>query len=124
MATFTDKFTDKMTHQWRDAANLILGVWLAVSPMALGYMTDTTPALNANVVGIVIAVAAAAALISFHMWEEWVNMALAVWLIVSPFVLDYVSHSNALWNQIVVGLLVGGLALWTTVTSPKGGVTA
>jgi len=117
-------FNDKITHQWRDAANLILGIWLALSPTVLGYMTDTAPALNASVVGIVIAVAAAAALISFHQWEEWVNVALAAWLIVSPFVLDYVAHSSALWNQIVVGVLVGGLALWTSLTSPKGGVTA
>ena len=117
-------FNDKMTHQWRDAANLVLGIWLAISPTALAYMTDTTPALNAVVVGIVIAVAAAAALISFHMWEEWVNVALAAWLIVSPFVLDYTTHANAMWNQIVVGLLVGGLALWTSLTSPKGGVAA
>jgi hypothetical protein len=29
-----------------------------------------------------------------------------------------------MWNQIVVGVLVGGLALWTAVTEHKGGVTA
>ena len=117
-------FNDKMTHQWRDAASLILGIWLALSPTVLAYMEETAPALNATVVGIVIAVAAAAALISFHMWEEWVNVVLAAWLIVSPFVLDYATHANAMWNQIVVGVLVGGLAVWTSLTSPKGGVTA
>jgi len=119
-------FNDRMTQQWRDAANLILGVWLALSPTVLAYIADAVPALNATVVGIVIAVAAAAALSSFHMWEEWVNVALAAWLIVSPFVLNYVTHSTAVWNQVVVGVLVGGLALWTTISSPKapkGGVT-
>jgi hypothetical protein len=117
-------FNDKITHQWRDAANLILGIWLALSPAALSYVEQTVPAANATLVGIVIAVAAAAALISFHMWEEWVNVALAAWLIVSPFVLDYAIHSGAVWNQIVVGMLVGCLALWTTMASPEGGVTA
>lgn len=117
-------FNDKMTFQWRDAANLILGIWLALSPTVLAYMTDATPALNATVVGIVIAIAATAALISFRMWEEWVNVALAVWLIASPFVLNYTIGSGATWNQIVVGMIVGCLALWTTMASPKGGVTA
>ena len=115
---------DKMTHQWRDAASLILGIWLALSPTVLAYIAETTPAVNATVVGIIIAVAATAALISFHKWEEWVNVALATWLIVSPFLLDYVGNSSAMWNQIAVGMVVGCLALWSTMASPEGGVTA
>ena len=117
-------FNEVTTRQWRDAANLILGIWLALSPTVLAYMTETIPTLNATVVGIVIAVSATAAFISFHKWEEWVNVVLGAWLIVSPFLLGYTAHANAMWNQIVVGVLVGGLALWTTMTSPKGGVTA
>ncbi len=102
-------FIDRMTHQWRDAANLILGIWLALSPTILAYIANAVPALNATVVGIVIAVAAAAALSSFHIWEEWVNVALAAWLIVSPFVLNYVTHSTAVWNQVAVpGRRTGG----------------
>ena len=116
-------FDNRSATQYRDAANLILGLWLAISPWALSYMTEATPALNAYIVGVIIAVAAAAALISFHKWEEWVNVALAAWLIVSPFVLDFASHANALWNQIIVGLLVGALALWTAITTPGEGLT-
>ena len=117
-------FEEKLTHHWRDVANLILGIWLAISPWALSYMADATPAWNAYIVGIVIAVAAAAAIMAFHQWEEWTNVALAIWLIVSPFLLGYAAHATALWNQIVVGVLVGGLALWTAVTTPEGGVPA
>ena len=51
-------FNDKIAHQWRDAANLVLGIWLALSPAALSYMEHTTPAANGSLVGIVIAVAA------------------------------------------------------------------
>ena len=117
------RFDDRSATQYRDAANLILGLWLAISPWVLSYMTETTPSLNANIVGVIIAVAAAAALVSFHKWEEWANVALAAWLIVSPFVLDFASHANALWNQIIVGLLVGALALWTAITTPGEGLT-
>jgi hypothetical protein len=117
-------FNEKLTHHWRDAATLLLGVWLAISPWALGYMAEATAAWNAYIVGIVIAVAAAAAIMAFQQWEEWVNVALAVWLIVSPFVLGYAALETVLWNQIVVGVLVGGLALWTVVSEHKGGVAA
>lgn len=117
-------FNEKLTHHWRDGANLILGIWLAISPWALSYMAEADAAWNAAVVGVVIAVAAAAAIMAFHQWEEWVNVVLGAWLIVSPFLLGYAANETVLWNQIVVGVLVGGLALWTAVTEHKGGVTA
>jgi ABC-type uncharacterized transport system permease subunit len=115
---------DRLTTQWRDVANLILGLWLVISPWALSYMMETIPTWNAIIVGVVIAVAAIGALVAFHKWEEWVNVVLAVWLIVSPFALDYASHTTVLWNQIVVGVLVGILALWAALTTPETGVTA
>jgi hypothetical protein len=55
----------------------------------LSYATETTPAWNAHGVGVVVAVAAFAALVAFHQWEEWVNAALAAWLIVSPYLLGF-----------------------------------
>ncbi len=118
------KFMDKLAAQWTDVANLILGIWLAVSPMVLSYMADTTPAANASIVGIIIIVSAGAALISFHEWEEWVNVALAAWLIASPWLLDYAAHTTALWNQIITGVSVCALALGSALAAHKGGVAA
>ncbi len=105
--------TDKITVEWRDAANLVLGVWLAASPWILGYAAQQTPTTNAALVGIVIALAAAAAVYAFQAWEEWVNVALAAWLVVSPWLLAYSTHQTATWNQVAVGVLVGLLALWS-----------
>lgn len=116
-------FNDRLATHWRDAANLILGLWLAISPWALSYMTEPRPAWNALIVGVIIAVAAAAALIAFHRWEEWVNVALAAWLIVSPFALEFAAHTTVMWNHIVVGVLVGILALWTVIATPEEGIT-
>jgi hypothetical protein len=115
---------DRLATHWRDAANLILGLWLAISPWALSYTMEAIPTWNALIVGVIIAVAAAAALFAFHKWEEWVNVALAVWLIVSPFALEFASHTTVLWNCIIVGVLVGILALWTALTTPEAGITA
>ena len=115
--------SEKLTTQWKDATNLALGIWLAVSPWALSYAGQATPAWNAHVVGVIIAVAALAALVAFQKWEEWVNAALAVWLIASPYILGFSALTYALWNQLVVGVLVGALAIWAGVAS-GGGVPA
>lgn len=117
-------FNDTLKQHWRDVINLILGLWLIISPWALGYLADTTAAWNAYIVGIIVVVAAAATLVAFHRWEEWINVALGAWLIVSPFLFGQEGHAVVMWNQIVTGVLVGGLALWAAFAEPKGRVAA
>jgi hypothetical protein len=115
----TTTLNEKLTTQWKDAGNLLLGIWLAISPWVLSYATQATPAWNAHAVGVIIAVAALAALVAFHAWEEWVNAALAAWLIISPYALGFSGLTAAFWNQLIVGVLVGALAIWAAVTASE-----
>ncbi len=108
----------RLTAQWKDAVNFILGIWLIVSPWALGFATDRAPTWNAWVVGVVIAVAAIAALVAFNKWEEWVEVALGAWLIVSPYLLGFSGLMHATVNQVVVGIIVAGLAIWSAMATP------
>jgi hypothetical protein len=103
---------------WKDGGNLVLGLWLAVAAWALSYAHATTPALNAHSVGVIIAVAATAALLAFKQWEEWVNAAFAVWLLVSPFLLGFSASGAASRNHLFVGILVLGLAIWAALGYP------
>src|SRR5437763_8336089 len=71
---------------WQDPLNLILGIWMIVSPWALRYQTDMTlnavmsnaATSNAVILGILIAAAALVALFRVMAWEEWVNVVLGV----------------------------------------------
>jgi SPW repeat len=110
---------NRLTIQWKDAVNFVLGLWLIVSPWALGFVADQTPTWNAWVVGVVIAVAALAALIAFNKWEEWVEAVLGAWLIVSPYLLGFSAQMNGTWNQVIVGIIVGGLAIWSALVTPE-----
>jgi hypothetical protein len=117
MTNIMTKMQERLPPQWQDALNLILGIWLAVSPFALSYAEQVTPAWNAHATGVAIAGAAAAALIAYRIWEEWINAILAAWLIVSMWILDLGGLQAAAWNQVVVGMLVGGLALHSAATT-------
>ncbi len=110
------KIQDSVTALWRDAINLVLGIWLIVSPFALIYAAQTTPAWNAYAVGIVVAVLSAAALWQFQKWEEWLSAVLGAWLIVSPWILAFGVGHVATWNQVIVGIVVGILGFWLDVT--------
>jgi hypothetical protein len=119
------KITEKFPTQWQDAANFLLGLWLVVSPWVLAYADESTPAWNAAVLGAVIAIAAATALMEFQKWEEWITAVLASWLIVSPWTLGFSELQAATWNQVGVGVLVAILALWSAVSAQKSrGVAA
>jgi hypothetical protein len=100
--------------RWQDWVNLILGVWLFFSPFVLIYSTgvDGAAAWNSYIIGIGVVVFAVSALARPAQWEEWINFAFGVWLLISPWVLLFSDDQAATWNHVVIGLLVGADALW------------
>lgn len=113
------RLNENLAAQWKDDANLVLGLWLIGSPWALGFAAQQTVAWNAWAVGAGIAVAALAALIAFQKWEEWVNALLGAWLIASPYVLGFAAQTPLAWNNFIVGALVAVLAIWTAMTTDE-----
>lgn len=107
--------------QWRDSVNFVLGVWLIFTPLIFGFTDAGMFAWNAYACGAVIAVSAAAAIANFHDWEEWVDIALGVWLVISPWVLGMAMMSAMMLNFVVVGLIVACMALWTEISVHRHG---
>ena len=102
--------------RWQDWINVLFGVWLFVSPWVLGFSHIGAAAWNAYILGVAVFVFAVIALFSPQIWEEWINLILGIWLIISPFILAYAAqHPVAMWNSIIMGILVGGDAFWAAV---------
>jgi len=97
---------------WQDGINLIVGCWLFISPWVLGFAGQPAPAWNAWIFGAVVALVSLAALSRFTPWEEWLNVALGVWLLISPWVLGFAATAPLMWNFVIIGIVVGVLALW------------
>jgi SPW repeat len=96
-----------------DVANLILGAILLVSPWMFGFDTGKASA-NAYITGIVIAALAIAALAAFAVWEEWLNLIVGLWALVSPWVLAF-QGTTAMTVHVIIGAAVAILAaieLW------------
>ena|SRR5689334_18770386 len=101
-----------MQKRWQDWVMLILGIWMFFSPWILSYSPDTRAAGNAYVLGILVVVFAIWALSQPRKWEEWINLILGIWLIISPFVLRFSGDHTATTNHVVLGVLIGIDALW------------
>lgn len=112
-----------MRKHWQDWGNLVLGLWVFISPWVLQQIvatgaeagsatTSSAAAWNLYIVGIAVAALAGAALFAFQAWEEWTNVALGAWLLASPWVLGFSSSALLMWNAVIVGALVVLLAGW------------
>lgn len=102
-----------------DVANLVLGAFLLFSPLAFGFDAGMA-SQNAYISGIVIAVLAIAALAAFAVWEEWLNLVVGLWVLVSPWVLGF-QGTTAMTIHAIVGAAVAILAaieLWMTSQHP------
>ena len=107
--------TMKMKH-WQDPVSVVVGLWLLISPWALQHQAEGNPTWNAVIVGVVVAAIALYAMFEVMAWEEWANAALGVWLVISPWVLGFSALAAAMWNAVIIGVVIAALALWTLGT--------
>jgi hypothetical protein len=63
-------------------------------------------------------VLAASALYQVQKWEEWTNALVGIWLVVSPWILNFSSNQMPTWNAVIVGILVLCAAGWELYTLP------
>jgi len=88
--------------------NLILGIWLVMSPYVLGLTGVTATVANNIVLGIVLIAT------SWWILATTIDMPgvglfqtlCGIWLVIAPFVLKYSAMTHALANDIVVGVIV------------------
>lgn len=96
-----------------DVYNLVLGVLLFLSPWLFTY---TQKAADADIwaSGLIVAAISIVALVAFSKWVEWINLALGLWLSVSPWILGF-AHTKAMYISMGLGLTIAYLAaleLW------------
>jgi SPW repeat len=99
-----------------DVVNLILGAFLFITPWLFNYAPGAE-SWNAWIAGAVIAALSVVALSAFAEWEEWLNLVVGLWVIVSPWVLSFSANATAMWTNVIVGIVVAVLAaveIWLT----------
>lgn len=98
--------------------NLVLGAWLALAPLVGVGPAYGPAAWNSYLAGTAVTGLAAVAISGRQAWPEWLNMVVATWLIVAPFVLHFGNQRGAMLNHVIVGVLVSTSALWAAIYLP------
>ncbi len=92
-----------------DVYNLLFAAVLLAAPWLFA-LTNSTGKMDLWASGAAIAAISLAALVVFAKWEEWANLLLGLWLVVSPWVLGF-AHTRAMHFSIGIGCLVAFMAL-------------
>ena len=111
-----------MFKRWQDWMNVLLGFWLVISPWEIGYSLNKAATGNGCGLG--------AALIFFNLiaaarlldeGQEIFNILLGLWLVVSPYSLDFAMEKEATLNAVAVGAAVVALASWQIYDANRAG---
>ena len=96
---------------WEDYVGISLGVLIGLSPWLTGGQVKLLATGNAVAVGVMVLAFAAFELVDLNRSEEVGQIVLALWLIASPFVLNYVESQLAIWHFVLGAVLVALAAL-------------
>ena len=98
----------------------LAGLWMVIAAFVLDHPADANAQWNAIIVGVVVIVLGAWAAITERADTSrvlnWISVVAGIWLVIAPFVLAYSELSTALWNDIIVGVIIVVLAAWSALT--------
>ena len=78
-----------------DMVSIVAGVALFLSPWLFGFAAEAAASWNAWMVGLLIAIVGVWTMTNYESWEEWLNLALGVWTLVSPWLLGFAALGAA-----------------------------
>lgn len=106
--------------RWQDWINLLLGIWLFISPWVVGFEgSQMAASWNAWILGVAVVVFSAIAVSMPQVWEEIINLLLGIWMVISSWVIGVTSRSVET-NAVIVGLLVILFAILAMAMSHGG----
>jgi len=98
--------------------DVLAGLWLFLSPFVLAHYAAS--AMSDDILmGTLISLVGAISVLSTKnvIWPQWLNELLGLWVFVSPWILHFARSHDAVNNNVVVGLLVFGIAARTVIFS-------
>lgn len=123
----TDRRCEMVTKRWQDQVNAMLGLWLVVSPWVLDYtgtrlMTVGMPNVavwTALVFGVAAVVLSFMDIYAHKVWEMALDVVVGLGLMLAPWVLGFAAQTVPATNDMLVGLVLAAVAIWSLLSEPE-----
>ena len=103
--------------------NVVAGMYLFLSPWIFPENLNTAGAWNCVFFGVVVAILALDKMsLAYQVWLSWINAAIGLWVIISPWVLGFSSGVGITWTCVVTGAVILGLAVFSAIESPTSDI--
>ena len=89
--------------------SIAIGLWLAFTRVSFG--SSGTMANSDHLVGALVVTFSIMAFAEVGRALRFINVALGVWLIAAPWLVDGITSPLAVWNSVIAGVLLVGLAV-------------
>jgi hypothetical protein len=99
-------------YKWESGTNILLGLWLILTPFFFGYASGAILASD-MLAGLAIALLAAFRTYQRNVgeWADWLTALIAVWVILSPWALNFTANEAHTFNNVMVGTIVLAFSL-------------
>jgi hypothetical protein len=100
--------------QTQNSISLVLALWTFLCPwifsLNLASTVKTVAVWNSWIIGTVVFASTVLALQKLRPWQEWLNLALGLWLALSPWILSYSTEAQFALNNALVGIAIAALS--------------
>jgi hypothetical protein len=98
---------DKPVGVLHDPLTFIIAIWLVMSPFFLGFASIThAETMVAWIAAVLLFMSANNVLVLPGVLDEWLDAAVGLGLLASPWLTGYSTHLAATFNAIMVGIVV------------------
>jgi hypothetical protein len=102
----------------------MVGLWLFISPVILGYGAQDAVALDAvawNFIfcGLAIVTISVLTLFWYRSSEKWADIVIGVWPASSAWTMNFSDMVSARLNAVVMGIIFVATALWMISDGPR-----
>ena len=101
---------------WQEAVELAVVIWLFISPAILGFFDYNAATLVAMGLAIAAILTTQLGIAKQEPWAEWLNLILALFLVLSPWIFGYSAMLLATWNAVAAGAVLALFAVWAMVS--------